>query len=147
MSLGRRWYLVAYDRARQDWRSFRVDRVAAVTPSGQRFRPRDLPAADAPAFVAAGIRQMPHRYDVRFRIALPADVLEAEIGEWATITPDGDGCRVRMPTDTLDWPLLVLARTAAEFTVEGPLELIDALADAARRFARAAGDQAGAGTP
>ena len=71
VSLGRRWYLVGYDRDRQDWRSFRVDRISAVTPSGQRFRPRELPAADAPAFVAAGIRSMAHRYDVRFRIAPP----------------------------------------------------------------------------
>jgi predicted DNA-binding transcriptional regulator YafY len=138
VSLGRRWYLVAFDRDRQDWRSFRVDRVSAVTPSGQRFRPRELPATDAPAFVAAGIKQMAHRYDVRFRIALPADAVEADLGRWATITPDGDGCRVQMPTDTLDWPLMVLARTEADFTVEGPPELVEALASAADRFAQAA---------
>ena len=138
VSLGRRWYLVAYDRDRQDWRSFRVDRIDTVTPSGQRFRPRTLPADDAPAFVAAGIRSMAHRYDVRFRLALPADVVEADLGRWATITPDGDGCLVRMPTDTLDWPLMVLARTDAEFRIDGPPELRDAIASAATRFAQAA---------
>jgi predicted DNA-binding transcriptional regulator YafY len=138
VSIGRRWYLVAYDRDRQDWRSFRVDRVSTVTSSGQRFRPRELPAEDAPAFVAAGIKQMAHRYEARFRVALPADVVEADIGRWSTVTPDGDGCRVLMPTDTLDWPLMVLARMEAEFTVEGPPELVEAIADAAARFARSA---------
>jgi predicted DNA-binding transcriptional regulator YafY len=139
VSVGRRWYLVAYDRDRQDWRSFRVDRVAAVEPSGQRFRPRQLPATDAPAFVEAGIRSMAHRYDVRLRIALPADVVEADLGRWATVTPDGDGCRVRMPTDTLDWPLMVLARLDAAFEVEGPEELRVVLASVSSRFAQAAG--------
>ena len=144
VSMGWRWYLVAYDRDRQDWRSFRVDRISEVRPSGQRFRARELPAADAPSFVAAGIKQMAHRYEVRFRIALPAADVEADIGRWATVTPDGDGCRVLMPTDSLDWPLMVLARTEAEFTVEGPPELLDAMAGAASRFAQAAGTSAGA---
>ncbi|MGZ8738909.1 MAG: helix-turn-helix transcriptional regulator, partial [Nocardioides sp.] len=40
VSLGRRWYLVAYDRGRQDWRSFRVDRITDPRTTGHRFRPR-----------------------------------------------------------------------------------------------------------
>src|SRR4051812_41887703 len=43
--LGRRWYLVAYDLIRQDWRTFRVDRLTAPHPTGARFRTRELPAA------------------------------------------------------------------------------------------------------
>ncbi|GAB6985311.1 helix-turn-helix transcriptional regulator [Nocardioides pyridinolyticus] len=142
VAMGRRWYLVAYDRDRQDWRSFRVDRISAVRQSGQRFRAHVLPAPDAPSFVEAGIRRMAHRYEVRFRLALPAAAVEADIGRWATVTPDGDGCRVVMPTDSLDWPLMVLARTEAEFTVDGPPELLAALAGAATRFAQAAGTSA-----
>ena len=41
--LGRRWYLVAYDLYRHDWRSFRLDRLDAPRRTGARFRPRDLP--------------------------------------------------------------------------------------------------------
>ena len=67
VSMGRRWYLVAYDRDRQDWRSFRVDRIAEPRTSGQTFRPRELPAEDALSFVQAGIRRMPQRYAVRVR--------------------------------------------------------------------------------
>ena len=68
VSLGRRWYLVAYDRDRQDWRSFRLDRISGVETTGQRFRPRELPAEDALTFVQSGIRRMPQRYAVRVRI-------------------------------------------------------------------------------
>ena len=72
VSLGRRWYLVAWDRDRTDWRSFRLDRVTDPEPTGQRFRPRDLPADDALAFVQQGIRRMPQRHAVRVRLAMPA---------------------------------------------------------------------------
>src|SRR3954464_13919893 len=57
--LGRRWYLVAYDLTRHDWRSFRVDRLTAPQGNGSRFRPRDLPAADAAEFVRAGLDNLP----------------------------------------------------------------------------------------
>ena len=97
----------------------------------------DLPGGDAVAFVQSGIRSMAQRYDVRLRIALPADVVEAEVGRWATVTPDGDGCRVHLPTDSLAWPLLVLARLDADFIVDDPPELRAAIASAAERFARA----------
>lgn len=138
VSLGRRWYLVAYDRDRQDWRSFRVDRIAAPEPSGQRFRPRRLPAEDAPSFVRAGIRSMPQRYQVRVRFAAEAATVAAYVGRWATVEPDGpSSCVMVMGADTLDWPLMVLAHLPADFTVEGPAELRDLVASAAARFARA----------
>lgn len=137
--LGRRWYLVAYDRDREDWRSFRVDRITAPRASGQRFRPRPLPAEDAPSFVRAGIRSMPQRYEVRVRFEVDAATVASYVGHWATVEPDGESaCRMVMPTDSLDWPLMVLSRIDADFTVEGPQELRDHLASAAARFARAA---------
>src|SRR6195952_2383121 len=58
VSLGRRWYLVAYDLDRQDWRSFRMDRIDEPRPTGQRFRTRELPASDAASFVRQGIEQL-----------------------------------------------------------------------------------------
>src|SRR5947209_10790946 len=48
---GRRWYLVAWDRRREDWRTFRIDRLARPVPAGVRFTPRKLPAKDAAAYV------------------------------------------------------------------------------------------------
>src|SRR4029077_6840747 len=46
VNLGRRWYLVAWDRGREDWRTFRVDRLARPGSSGVRFTPRKLPSRD-----------------------------------------------------------------------------------------------------
>lgn len=139
VTLANRWYLLAHDRARHDWRSFRVDRIAGVTVTGQRFRPREVPGGDAAAYVHRGIRHRSLTYDVRLRLAAPVDVVEALVGRWGSVDPDGDGCRVVMNVEDLRWPLMVLARIDADFVIESPDELSEMVAGAARRFARAAG--------
>jgi predicted DNA-binding transcriptional regulator YafY len=136
VSMGRRWYLVAYDRDRQDWRSFRVDRIAGPRTSGHTFRPRKLPADDALSFVQAGIRRMPQRYAVN--VVLDADPQEvvALVGRWATVTGSKGKTRLEMNVDTLDWAMFVLANIDADFVVESPPELVEAVARAGARFAR-----------
>ncbi|MGW6240432.1 helix-turn-helix transcriptional regulator [Streptomyces sp. NPDC055094] len=49
---GGRWYLVAWDLDREDWRTFRADRITPRTPTGPRFTPRELPGGNVAAFVA-----------------------------------------------------------------------------------------------
>ncbi len=137
VSLGRRWYLVAYDRDRQDWRSFRLDRITDVAMTGQRFRPRQLPADDAPTFVQSGIRQMPQRYQVRVRIDGAASGVAAVVDQWGTVEPQGDGCVLTMNVDSLEWPLMVLANLDADFEVESPAELQALVRGTAERFVRA----------
>ena len=138
VSLGRRWYLVAYDRDRMDWRSFRLDRIAAPEPTGQRFRPRDLPADDALAFVQQGIRRMPQRYAVRVRVTTGAEDLAAQVGRWGTVSADGEGCVLEMNVDDLGWPVMVLAGSGADFVVESPPELAEKVAEVGARFSRSA---------
>ena len=58
VSTGRRWYLVAWDVRRDDWRTFRLDRLERARLAGVRCAPRELPGGDAAAFVA---RVDPHR--------------------------------------------------------------------------------------
>src|SRR6185437_12121195 len=72
VSLRRRWYLVAYDLGRQDWRSFRLDRLERPDAVGVRFRPRELPASDAAAFVRAGLENLPVTYAVEALVDAPA---------------------------------------------------------------------------
>src|SRR5689334_16754800 len=55
VNLGRRWYLVAWDRERADWRTFRIDRLTKPASTGVRFRARDLPAKDAATYVERSI--------------------------------------------------------------------------------------------
>ncbi len=136
--VARRWYLVAYDDDRADWRSFRLDRMVEVHTTGARFAARQLPAEDAAAFVRAGLERHTQRHEVLATVGAPADTTRASIGRWASVEPDGpDRCRVRIHAESLDWAALALAVTGSEFRVLGPPEAIDHLRGWADRFARA----------
>jgi predicted DNA-binding transcriptional regulator YafY len=135
----RRWYLMAYDLGRHDWRSFRLDRLSAPRTTGVRFHPRELPTADATAFVRAGIETQPALHEVEVRVHAPAGAVRARIGQWAVIEPIDDGsCLLRMSTASLDWPMLALGALGAEFTVLAPAELVEHLREWSDRFGRAA---------
>jgi predicted DNA-binding transcriptional regulator YafY len=136
VTIGRRWYLVAYDRDRQDWRTFRVDRIREPRTSGHTFRPRELPAPDALSFVQAGMRTMPQRYAVRVVFDADAERVARAVGRWGTVTGTSTRAVLEMGTDTLDWPMFVLATVDADFTVESPPELAEASTRAGERFAR-----------
>jgi predicted DNA-binding transcriptional regulator YafY len=138
VSLARRWYLVGYDLDRQDWRSFRLDRLSAPRGTGARFRPRELPAADAADFVRAGIDNVRAAYDVEVVVAAPAAVVRERIGRWCTVEDIGAArSRVRMTADSLDWPVMALGAVGADFDVLSPPELADQVRDWGRRFSRA----------
>ena len=134
--LGNRWYLVAYDRVRHDWRSFRVDRVSAPMTTGQTFRPREIPGGDAAAYVQKGIRSRPAAYDVCVRLDADPAVVARRVGRWGEVEATEDGCRLRMQADDLGWPVMLLAGIDADFTVERPTELAELVERAGRRFAR-----------
>ncbi|WP_214409584.1 helix-turn-helix transcriptional regulator [Sphaerisporangium fuscum] len=137
VSLGRRWYLVAYDLTRHDWRSFRLDRLQEPHGTGERFRPRELPAEDAAAFVRAGIDTMPSTYAVEVVVHAPAEVVRRAVGQWATAEEiDERSCRMRMATETLDWPAMILGGLGAGFEVVQPPELVVHLREWAARFSR-----------
>jgi len=140
VSLSRRWYLVGYDLGRHDWRSYRIDRLSGPESTGARFRPRELPAADAAAFVRAGIGSVSAVYDVEVLINAPAAAVRERIGRWATVENAGPGrCRIRMTADSLDWPTMALGAVGADFEVVSPPELADHVRDWGRRFSRAGG--------
>lgn len=139
VALDRRWYLVAYDVARNDWRSFRLDRIADVPqPTGARFRPRTLPARDAAEFVRRNITA-PGARQVTVIIEAPSAVIRQRIGKWAEIAEEGPArCRVTMTPENLDWPAIALGVAGADFQVIGPPELTEHIRDWAARFTRAA---------
>jgi len=138
VSLARRWYLVGYDLDRQDWRSFRLDRLSAPRGTGARFRPRELPAADAAGFVRAGIDNVRAAYDVEVVVAAPAAAVRERVGRWCMVEDIGaTRCRLRMTADSLDWPIMALGAVGADFQVVAPPELLDRVHDWGRRFSRA----------
>jgi predicted DNA-binding transcriptional regulator YafY len=147
VALDRWWYLVAYDLTRNDWRSFRLDRVIGVPePTGARFRPRTLPVADAAEFVRSNANAAPGGWQVRVLVEAPAAVVRERIGRWATIEEDGPGrCLVTMaPGDNLDWPVIALGVAGADFQVLSPPELAARIGEWGSRFSRAARPHAGA---
>jgi len=136
--LGRRWYLVAYDLGRHDWRSFRLDRLTAPRTTGVRFRTRELPTTDAAAFVRAGIQAQPASHSAEARVRAPAAVVRERVGRWGTVEEIDDvSCVLRMTTDTFDWPAMALGSIGAEFTVLAPPGLVEYVREVGERFGRA----------
>lgn len=140
VTLGRRWYLVAWDLDRHDWRTFRLDRLTDPAAAGARFRPRELPGGDAAAFVQASIAAVPVRYEVEVLIHAPADRVAAEVAHWGTVEAVDDGsCRLRTRADDLTWPAMMLGAVDADFAVVRPPELVDRLRRMGERFVAATG--------
>ena len=136
VNLGRRWYLVAWDRGRQDWRTFRVDRLARPASTGLRFAPRDLPAKDAAAYVAQSLSAAPYRYEARVTLHASAEAIRERLpSHWGTIEPIDDGtCEYRTGDDDLDWLALRVAMLGVDFDVREPQELVEHIAVLARRL-------------
>ncbi|PGH44946.1 transcriptional regulator [Micromonospora sp. WMMA1996] len=143
-----RWYLVAWDLDRDDWRTFRVDRISPRTPTGPRFTPRELPGGDVAAFVAGRFRGATGTGDWPCRgeviLDLPAKVVSAWTRDGLVEELGPDRCRLVL--GGWSWPGLaaLFGRYDADIEVVGPPELRDAFAHLARRY-RAAAD--GPATP
>lgn len=140
VSLGTRWYLVAWDLDRADWRSFRLDRLTEPVTTGARFRQRTLPEGDAADFVRAGISAARERRQVVVEVDVPAARVERVVGGWGSVEPNGEeSCVLTMAVETFDWPVLVLGSLSADFRVVEPPELVDHLREVGARFVRSTG--------
>ena len=84
---GRRWYLVAWDVDRDDWRTFRVDRMHLRTPTGPRFTPREPPAGDAPLHVQRGVGAATWRYHGRVLLHASAEHVAARLPLATSVVP------------------------------------------------------------
>ena len=75
VNLGRRWYLVAWDCDREDWRTFRVDRISRPAAAGGRFETRGLPGRrpTPPPTSPRTWRAPRRRYEARITVRCPAE--------------------------------------------------------------------------
>jgi predicted DNA-binding transcriptional regulator YafY len=138
---GRRWYLVAWDRGRDDWRTFRVDRLRRLAPAGGRCPARVLPATDPAAFVEQSIAGTAHRYQARVTVHVAAADLTARF-PWtasAVTAIDASSCEYRTEDDDLDWLAIRVVMLGADVEVHEPPELVAALRLVAARLQRAVG--------
>ncbi|MCX2731456.1 WYL domain-containing protein [Saccharopolyspora sp. NFXS83] len=132
---GGRWYLVAWDLDRDDWRTFRVDRIAPRTPTGPRFTPRALPGGDVADFVTEkfmGSAGWPCRGEVILDLPAAAVSRFAHDGVVEELGPE----RCRLVLGSWSWVGLAatIGRYDADVEVVGPPELAEAFARLARRF-------------
>ena len=139
---GRRWYLVAWDRDRQDWRTFRVDRVDPGLSTGLRFAPREPPSGDIAAYVQRAVSYTPYPY--RARVILNAPVIEVvdrvppTVGALEAL--DEDRCVLQTGSQSLNILALWIGMIGVEFEVLEPAELAEYVREVAGRFGRAAGN-------
>ncbi|MDX6680813.1 MAG: hypothetical protein QOG94_852 [Solirubrobacteraceae bacterium] len=139
VNLGRRWYLVAWDCDRDDWRTFRIDRLERAEPAGARFAARTLPGGDPAAYVAANLSQAPSRHQARVTLHAPAAALRERPYLWGTVEAiDSDTCEYRTSDDSLDWLAMRIGMLGVEFEVHEPVELVERMGELGARFARAA---------
>ncbi|MCG3749206.1 MULTISPECIES: YafY family protein [unclassified Amycolatopsis] len=135
---GRRWYLVAFDTARDDWRTFRVDRISPRTPAGPRFPPRDLPE-EAVDQVRRGVSSAAWRYRARVVAQVSADTLAERINPAiGAVTPlDDNRCVLDTGADSVETLAVHLGSLGVDFTVTEPPELVEAVRALGDRYQRA----------
>jgi predicted DNA-binding transcriptional regulator YafY len=128
VSAGRRWYLVGWDVRRDDWRTFRLDRLDAPSLGGVRFRPRKLPAKNAAEFVAASMASMPVPFEATITatgsVSAVRNLIRYSNARVEAI--DDTRCRVHIRSDSRPWLVTVVALLATEFdvAVEEPPDLL-----------------------
>jgi predicted DNA-binding transcriptional regulator YafY len=141
--MGRRWYLVAWDRDRRAWRTFRVDRLQLRNPNGPRFTPREPPADNIGDYVMRNVRSAPMTHHARVVVHAPAAVITERVPRGIVVEPiDDDSCVVHASANTIEMLALYLGLLDAEFTVTEPPELLARLSKLAERFSRAMHDPA-----
>ncbi|MEE6261393.1 helix-turn-helix transcriptional regulator [Plantactinospora sonchi] len=134
---GRRWYLVARDEDRDDWRTFRVDRISEPRAAGGRFTPCDPP--DAAAFVADSITTAPYRFRARVLVHAPAEQVADRVPSSVGVVESVDAghCLLVTGADSVTGIAVHLALLGQDFTVLEPPELVAELAVVADRLYRA----------
>ncbi|MCP2352577.1 helix-turn-helix transcriptional regulator [Nonomuraea roseoviolacea] len=137
--LARKWYLVAWDVNRDDWRTFRADRLTSPAPAGQRFRPRELPAPDIARYVAESVTSSLARHRAVVTLHAPfarvAERLRPQDGVLTVV--DERTCRLHTAADSLQWLALTLGMFDVDFEVHEPPELIAYIRTLTSRLSRA----------
>ena len=136
---GRRWYLLAWDVERGDWRTFRADRITPRVPTGPRFAPRPLPADDITAYLSGRVSAAAWRYRAEVLVHAPAAEVAPRIPAAAghVEAQDAGTCVLHTGADSLDGLAVHLGLLGLDFTVTEPPELVELIAELAGRYARA----------
>jgi len=139
---GQRWYLVAWDHNRQDWRTFRADRIVGNVELGPRYAPRPLPdEGDLRAYVARSVNVEPFGTEARVIVHAALGRVATLVGPHAaTLQAVGpERCRMILRAASLNSAAAWLLHLDLDFEVEGPPELRDHIHLIQERLRRAVG--------
>jgi predicted DNA-binding transcriptional regulator YafY len=133
-----RWYLVAWDSDRADWRTFRADRIQPRIPTGPRFAPREPPGGDVVTYLQRGVGSATWRYRARVKVHAPATVVAGRLPPAVLVDAvDEHTCIIDAGSDTPQMLAVYLGMLDEDFEVDGPPELVEQLATLAARYRRA----------
>jgi len=135
---GLRWYLVAWDLQRHDWRTFRVDRIERAPRVGAPFPPRAFPE-DIAVYVARSITQAPFRYRMRLKLQGSAHALAPQIPKWCGMLEaiDDKTCILNMGADSMEGLAAQMLLIGVEFEILDSAELMPELRKIAKRLQQA----------
>lgn len=142
--LARRWYLLAWDRDRDAWRTFRADRIENLFQTRVRFDPRALGERESEQLVRNAVRFRSKAITTTLRIAAPLEVVTHELGWWARDAVASGAHATILPVEAESVDALVSGITwiphHLPYTVDGPPELLQRLRAQAEQFSAAALD-------
>ncbi|GGC54916.1 YafY family transcriptional regulator [Hoyosella rhizosphaerae] len=137
VSAQRRWYLMAWDLDRDDWRTFRLDRMTDVVASTFRFRPREHP--DPAEYVRRSVTTFPHRFMVRVVLHCSLVQARAMIPQTVgTLTEREGRVLLEFSADDLRWSAMHLSCLDVGFEVLDPPEMFDVMRGLAKKLTLAA---------
>ena len=136
---GRRWYLLGWDVDRNDWRTFRVDRIEAPAAVGLRFVEREPPDGDAAAYVRRGARTAQWKFTATLLVHAPASVIAEKLGPAAESVEmvDDETCLLSLDSASATSMAAWLGFLGADFEVRDGPELVAELRVLAERYRRA----------
>jgi predicted DNA-binding transcriptional regulator YafY len=141
----RRWYLVAFDLDREDWRTFRIDRVSSLRVPGHTFVPR--PLSDPARMVAEGISTAHYTHTAVVVVKAPleevAPIIAPNVGVLAAAGPAAT--LLELGIDDFEWLAGYLIGLGLDFEVREPAALRAFMATLGARLSQVHGEGAGSG--
>lgn len=137
-----RWYLVAWDPDRDDWRTFRADRITVRSPNGSRFTPREPPGGDVVGYLERVLGTAVWQYRERVTVHAPAERVAQRVPPSVVVEPvDQRRCHVHVGSDSPHQLALWVGMIDEDFEVDPGSALAEQVRSLAERYRRAAGQR------
>lgn len=99
----RHWYLLCWDLERDDWRTFRVDRLSRLEHTRVLFEPRPLTPAEIEEFILVARSWVRQPVEADAVMALPLAEMRAYFGQWGQGATAEDDTHTRWPVGGSDF--------------------------------------------